>query len=187
MMKRIDYNAPVVLSFFFLSFFALVLSTLTKGNSNILLFSVYRAPLTNPLTFFRILGHVLGHSSLSHFSSNMMLWLIVGPNLEEKYGSKNLATMIVITAVVTGIIQMLLFPTILLGASGVVFMAIILASFGRISNGKIPMTLVMVVLIYLGNEIYLALFVNDNISQITHIVGGLLGMVFGFYLNPNQK
>ncbi len=186
-MKRIDYNAPVVLSFFFASFLALVLSMVTRGNSNILLFSVYQAPLTNPLTLFRLFGHVLGHSSLSHFSSNMMLLLIVGPNLEEKYGSKNLGTMIGITAVVTGIIQMMFFPTILLGASGVVFMMIILASFGKISNGKIPMTLVMVVLIYLGNEIYLALFASDNISQVTHIVGGLLGMVFGFYLNASQK
>lgn len=183
MIKKIDYNAPVVLTFFFLSFLALVLSMLTKGNSNILFFSVYQAPMTNPLTFLRLFGHVLGHSSLTHFSSNMMLLLIVGPILEEKYGSKNLLTMMVITALITGLVQMIFFPTILLGASGIVFMAIILASFGKIAEGKIPMTLVMVVLIYLGNEIYLALFGSDNISQITHIIGGVLGMVFGFYLN----
>lgn len=54
-----------------------------------------------------------------------MLILVVGPLLEEKYGSGAIASVIITTALVTGIVHWLLFPgTMLLGASGVVFACI---------------------------------------------------------------
>jgi len=59
--------------------------------------------------------------------NNFLLILLLGPMLEEKYGSKRIAFMIAVTAVVTGVINILLFPrTALLGASGVVFILLIL-------------------------------------------------------------
>ena len=59
-MKRIQYNSPVILTFFFLSLAALVLDRLTGGWTNLYLFSVYRSPIS-PLFFVRLLGHVLEH------------------------------------------------------------------------------------------------------------------------------
>ena len=123
-MKRfaIRFNAPVVLSFAILSLLVLVLDSATGGASTARLFCVYRAPLTDPLTYVRFFTHVLGHSGYSHYMSNMLLLLLVGPGLEEKYGSRNLLATIAVTAFATGLVQFLLFPhSALLGASGVVF------------------------------------------------------------------
>ena len=99
-MKRfaIRFNAPVVLSFAILSLLVLVLDSATGGASTARLFCVYRAPLTDPLTYVRFFTHVLGHSGYSHYMSNMLLLLLVGPGLEEKYGSRNLLAAIAVTS-----------------------------------------------------------------------------------------
>ena len=123
----------------------------------------------------------------SSTSTNMLLLLLVGPGLEEKYGSRNLLAAIAVTAFATGLVQFLLFPhSALLGASGVVFMMIVLSSFTEMKRGGIPLTLILVVVFYLGGEISDGLLKSDNVSQMTHIVGGVCGIVFGFTL-PNYR
>ena len=179
--KKIHYNSPVVLTFFFLSVSALLLDILTKGWTTVHLFSVYRSPIT-PLFFVRLFGHVLGHSGYAHFAGNMVLFLVVGPPLEEKYGSKALLAGILLTALVSGLLQCALFPhTALLGASGIVFMLILLSSLAGMKVGSIPLTLILVAVIYLGQELYSGLFVQDNVAHFMHLVGGACGTGFGFY------
>ena len=179
--KKIHYNSPVVLAFFFLSVSALLLDILTKGWTTVHLFSVYRSPIT-PLFFVRLFGHVLGHSGYAHFAGNMVLFLVVGPPLEEKYGSKALLAGILLTALVSGLLQCALFPhTALLGASGIVFMLILLSSLAGMKAGSIPLTLILVAVIYLGQELYSGLFVQDNVAHFMHLVGGACGTGFGFY------
>ena len=183
---RIQYNSPVVLSFALISLLALILGQLTGGWTTRALFCVYRAPLTDPLTYVRMVGHVLGHSGYAHYMGNMTLLLVVGPPLEEKYGSGRLLGCILFTALVSGLVQFIFFPgTALLGASGIVFMMIVLSSLAGMREGAIPLTLILVVLIYLGGEIVDAVTVQDNVSQLTHIVGGLCGAGLGFAMKRN--
>lgn len=180
-MKKLQYNSPVILSFFFLSLLSLLLGYVTGGWTTNALFSVYRASLVSPLTYVRFFGHVLGHADLNHFMGNMLLFLVVGPPMEEKYGSGALLTGIGFTALVSGVLQFLLFPhTALLGASGIVFMLIMLASLSGMKDGKIPLTLLLVGVLYLGQEVYSMVFVTDNVANLMHIVGGLCGTAFGF-------
>lgn len=180
----ISFNSPVVLGFTFLCFLALVLNMATEGRANALVFSVYRSSLKNPLTYIRFLGHVFGHADWEHFFSNMTLFLVVGPLLEEKYGSKNMMFIIGITALVTGIFHFIFFPhAALLGASGVVFAMILLSSFTCLEKGKIPMTLILVAAIYIGGQVHSAVVVKDDISNLTHIIGGIVGAFCGYLLN----
>jgi membrane associated rhomboid family serine protease len=67
----------------------------------------------------------------------------------------------------------------LLGASGIVFMMIAMASLSGMKNGCIPITLVLVLLLYLGGEIVDGITLKDNISQLSHIVGGICGALLG--------
>ena len=142
----IRFNAPVVLLFALLSLLVLLLDGWTGGVSTTRFFCVYRSSLADPLTYVRFFGHVLGHSGYSHYMNNMLLLLLVGPGLEEKYGSRNLLMTILATALVTGLVQFIFFPgTALLGASGVVFMMIVLNSFTEMRRGGIPLTMLLVV------------------------------------------
>ena len=79
------------------------------------------------------------------------------------------------------------FPhTMLLGASGVVFALILLSSFVSIKEGEIPMTFILVTVIYIGQQIFEGIFVNDNISNLTHIIGGITGAGMGYALNKRK-
>lgn len=145
------------------------------------LFCVYRSSLKDPLFYIRLFGHVLGHASWDHFLNNMLLLLVVGPPMEEKYGSKPLLCGMVFTALVTGVLQCVLFPRSgLLGASGIVFMLIMLSSLAGFSGG-IPVTMLLVAALYFGQQVYDIIFVHDNVANFMHIVGGLCGTAFGYY------
>ena len=189
-MKKIviRFNAPVILTFALLSLLALLLGNWTNGAATHQYFSVYRSSLSDPLTYVRFIGHVLGHADYEHYMGNMLLLLLVGPGLEEKYGSGTMVWMILVTALVTGLVHFVFFPgSAMLGAIGVVFMMIVLSSFTAMRRGEIPVTLILVVIFYLGGEIMDGLFKKDNISQITHIVGGLCGLIFGFTVRRGRR
>lgn len=176
----LQYNAPVTLTFTVLAFAALMLGQATDSASTMKYFCVYRSSLADFWTYPRFFTHVLGHSSFSHFSGNIMLLLVLGPTLEERYGSRTILNAMLVTAFISGLIQWLLFPnTALLGASGIVFMMIIMASLGGMRGGGLPLTMVLVFIIYIGGEIVSGITGTDNISHVTHIVGGICGAVMG--------
>lgn len=181
---RLSFNAPATLCFAILCVAAQLINIATKGAANRLLFSVYRAPLLNPLTYLRCVGHVFGHADWSHLINNMMYLLILGPMLEEKYGTSNMVFVMLATALVTGIINMVFFPRVaLLGASGIVFAFILLSSITATDGGAIPITFILVALLYLGQQVYEGMFAADNISQLSHIIGGVVGSALGFTMN----
>jgi len=184
--KKIQYNSPVILSFALLSFVALVIGGANDMFLTNLLFSVHRSPASDPLTYIRLFGHVLGHANFDHYLGNFLIILLIGPLLEEKYGSKNMLLMILATAFITGILNMAFSPYNLRGASGVAFMLILLSSFVNLEKGRIPATFILVVIVFLGREIRDGLIIHDNISRITHIIGGVFGMFVGCLLNREK-
>ncbi len=185
--NKIYYNSPVILTMVILSLCALILDFLSNGYTNRILFSVYSFSPLDPLGYLRLFLHILGHADYEHFLGNMLFLLVIGPPMEEKYKSRALLIGIVFTAVLSGVLQCLIFPnTALLGASGIVFMLIMMSSFSGIKEGQIPLTLILVAVLYFGQEIYDAVFISDNISQFTHIVGGLAGTFFGFFFRKKR-
>ena len=153
----------MILTFFLLSLGALFLGQWTGGWTTKHLFCVYRGSLKDPLFYIRLFGHVLGHGSWDHFLNNMLLLLVVGP-----------------PALISGVLQCVLFPhTALLGASGIVFMLIMLASLSGFSGG-IPVTMLLVAALYLGQQVYDIIFAHDNVANFMHIVGGVCGTAFGY-------
>ena len=177
---QLQYNSPVILTFFLLSLGALFLGQWTGGWTTKHLFCVYRGSLKDPLFYIRLFGHVLGHASWDHFLNNMLLLLVIGPPMEEKYGSGPLLKGILLTALISGVLQCVLFPhTALLGASGIVFMLIMLASLSGFSGG-IPVTMLLVAALYLGQQVYDIIFARDNVANFMHIVGGVCGTAFGY-------
>ena len=181
---RVVVNAPVVICFVALMFLATILGMVTGGASTKLLFQTRHSSLLSPLTYVRFFTHVLGHSGWSHFMGNATYILLLGPMLEEKYGSSALVKVILITAVVTALVNYIFFPSVALcGASGVVFAFILLTSFTGFRAGEIPLTFLLIAVIFIGQQVYEGIVISDNISNTAHIVGGLVGSVAGYFLN----
>ena len=65
-------------------------------------------------------------------------------------------------------------------ASGIVFMLIMLSSLAGMKSGQIPLTLILVAVLYLGQEIHSMLFIKDNVANFMHLVGGACGTLVGF-------
>ena len=179
---RIRYNAPFTLTF------SLVCVVILAANQY-LVPTLIRDWFTvggrgsfhpnDPASYVRLVSYVFGHSNWTHLIGNLMTLILIGPILEEKYQTATLLVMVVITALITSIVNVLFFTTALLGASGIVFLMILLVSFTNIRSGEIPLTFVAVLALYLGQQVFDA-FKNDNISQFAHIIGGLCGSLFGF-------
>ena len=178
-------NAPITITFVLICILALALDKLTAGRSTVLVFSTYGSSWLSPMTYIRLIGHVFGHGGIQHLNSNMLYILLLGPILEEKYHDR-LITVILTTALVTGVAHNIMQPnTMMVGASGVVFAFILLASITGKEKG-IPITLILVAALWLGQEIYNGIVAADNISQITHIIGGISGAALGLFFKNNK-
>jgi membrane associated rhomboid family serine protease len=191
---RIRYNAPTTLTFTLVSGLVLLLSGTILPSLTTDWFSTPAPFHSNRFQdYVKLVTHPLGHASIDHYISNFSFILLLGPILEANYGSFSVLFMMFATALVTGLLQVFFFPsTILLGASGIVFMMILLASFTNFRKGEIPLTFILIMLVYLGREVFNAVASKvtpghaDNISQFAHVIGGLVGSFFGF-LRPSRR
>ena len=177
---KITFNAPFTLLFTFAAMTAGLLTVLTDGSARQHFFCVY-APisLTDPVSILRLFTYTLGHANWAHFTSNFAIILLVGPFVEDSFGSWRLFFMTLVTAAVTAFLHVSFFHSALMGASGIAFMLILLGSLTNSRRGSIPLSFLLVCFIYLGNEC-VSILREDNISQLVHIAGGLCGALFGF-------
>lgn len=191
---KIIYNAPVTLTFSIVSVILLAVTHFPPLGGLVSTFFMVPGRIgseiafnwTSPLDYFLLFTHVLGHSDWNHLLSNLSFILLLGPLLEERYGSPMLILMMSITALVTGVINVCFIPRPLLGASGIAFMMILLSSFTAISKHQIPLTFLLVLTLYMGRE-FAAGFKNQDISSLAHVTGGLCGSLFGFLTAHSPK
>jgi membrane associated rhomboid family serine protease len=185
---RIKYNAPTVLTYAFICALVMALTATLLPQLAQNWFMVPGRGRFSPASlrnWVTLLTHIAGHTGWNHLFSNFAIILLVGPMLEENYSSLALLVMILITAIVTGILNVLFFTSALMGASGVVFMMILLASFTNFNRGEIPLTFILVLVLYLGDQLIKS-FGTDNISYFAHIAGGFCGSLFGFFIPPKR-
>ncbi|GAB4128300.1 MAG: hypothetical protein OHK0045_18360 [Raineya sp.] len=176
---KITYNAPFTLTF---TLVATLIHFLGENFTKTFFVVQPTMDFNNPLDYFRLFSHAAGHGSWDHLFGNFSLILILGPILEEKYGTKLLLAMSFITALFTGILNVAFLNSGLLGASGIVFMMILLSSFTNMKAKTIPLTFILVMILFVGKEI-LNSFDPEHAqtSQFAHILGGIFGAVFGFF------
>jgi len=182
----IDLNAPFILWMTGIALVFLIIDLMSGGIVR-QAFAVRRTSFADPMQYVRLFTYVLVHANPAHYVGNFMMILAIGPMVEEKYGSKRLCLAAVVTTLITGLGSVLFFPNIaLVGASGIVFMMILLASFTNVRQGRLPVTVLLVAVLYLGNEVFQGLFSSDNISRIGHIAGGLCGAAFGIFYHRGK-
>ena len=177
---KITFNSPIILGFSFLCVVVFVLTQyMTVGMTYFTVPSTFE--FGNWSYYPPLLLYVLGHASVDHLIGNLSFILLLGPIIEEKYGSKNTLIMMVSTALITAVFHILFFSNGLIGASGIVFSFIVLVSLVNFKNNEIPITFILVAIIFIGKEL-IYLFNDDNVSQFAHIIGGCIGAFFGFKL-----
>jgi rhomboid protease GluP len=180
---KISYNSPTVLS---LSLAALFIFGLSLFNDSVI------AALACPgsfsglsgLRFYRLFTYIFvhdvgnGHINYNHILGNFSIILLLGPIIEKQYGSFNLVLLIAANSLIGAMLHILFSDNSLIGASGAAFMFIALVSMGSFRKGEIPLTFILVGLIYFTGEV-LGFFSNDNISRLAHLSGAFVGAFYG--------
>lgn len=182
----IRYNSPVVLTYALICTIVYFVNASMLGAFDGLVSLGPTFQPNNPIQYLNLFSYIVGHSSLDHLLGNMTFILLLGPIIEEKYGSKNLFIMIILTALITAFLNIGLFSTGLWGASGIVFMFIMLVSFTNVREGQIPLTFILVAVLFIGKEVLQSMN-SDHVSQFAHILGGIVGSFFGFTGLFNKK
>ena len=178
---KITFDSPVILTFSFLCAGIYLLCSISPGLGSLFVLQP-EWDLGSASWYFRLFSHGMGHQDTAHLMGNLSLILLLGPIIEKRYGAKKLILMMFTTLVVTAILHISFFNHGLLGASGIVFMLILLVSAQNIRARQLPLTFILVVIIFIGNEI-MASFTQDNISHFAHIIGGVIGTIFAYLLS----
>jgi membrane associated rhomboid family serine protease len=143
------------------------------------------------LQYTSLVTHIFAHSGFNHLRGNVTHLLLVGPSVEHEFGSKNLLIIMAVVAIVSAFVHIFVgnWRSHQLGASGVVFACILLNSLVSADNGRVPVSFLLIALLYLGDE--LLLFFNfwnpDGVSHHAHLSGGLVGAAAGFYIHRTRR
>lgn len=180
---KISYNTPVILNYTLFSLVVLMIGSFFPSFQEIFVLNATTFSFLNPMDWITLITHSIGHANFGHFMGNFTIMLLIGPMLEDKYGSKNLLMMFILTTLFTGILHIFFFSGGVLGASGNVFMVIMLSSFVSVrDDGKIPLTLILTFFLFMGKEL-IGSMTPSNIYHFGHIVGGLTGIFYGWLLH----
>ena len=174
---KIKYNSPIILTYSLISICVMIFCSggfITKYFS-----SPAHLSFSDPNFYIRLVSYIAGHGNWSHLIGNLIIILLVGPLLEEKYGSGKLLEMVLITAITTAFLNAFFFSNSLIGGSGIAFMLILLSSFSNIKSGQIPLTFVIIAVLFIGSEVVSTIKI-DRISQFSHLAGGIIGAGYGF-------
>jgi rhomboid protease GluP len=134
--------------------------------------------LFSPLNWARLLSWPFAHGDTLHLLANLSMLLLLGPIVEVRLGKVEYLFSLAATAIFVGLVHATLGSGLLIGASGWVFMLILLSGFASSAKG-LPFHTLLVAIIYMGHEIVAALSSADNISRLAHLAGGLCGLAFG--------
>ena len=175
---RISFNAPFTIAF---STVAVAVYFLFQMDGTIPRIFKLEGDfqLTNWKWYVSTVGYTMGHVSMSHLIGNVSIILLLGPFVERRYGVKRLLGMFIITGILTALVHIIFWEHTLIGASGIVFMFFVLSSLIDMRGNKIPLTFILIAVLFIGQEIVQS-FQSDSISQFAHISGGVMGAVFGF-------
>jgi len=192
----ISYDAPVTLTFVLASIVFFLLNSyvpflkdniskwilMSPAKSGDFLFNV-----KSPLSYFRMIFYVFGapENPMSFFSSLIFI-LLLGPAMEERYGSIIIGIMMAISTLFSGVLNTCFCDNSLTGATCIVFMMIFLNAFLSMQKKKIPASFLVVFVLFVFREI---LEVNPNgpVGIIINICGGLCGSLFAFLASPKVR
>ena len=116
--------------------------------------------------------------------TNLILIMLLGPAMEERYGSVIIGIMIFVSALFAGVLNACFCADSLVGAVPVVCMMIFLNAFMSFSKKTFPLSFAAVIILFVFLEIFSGV---GAVRIITCIAGGLCGSLFAFLTSPKVK
>jgi len=170
---KITIKSPVILIYMLFC----LLIVFIDDNFNTFICDNFSLSTINISNFYTLITHSFAHKNYLHFIANFSFILLIGPYIEQKYGSVNTIIMIFLSSFIIGLMHSIFITTGVLGSSGVLYMLIVLTSFKYVEEHKhIPIETILIIFFYLYKEFYRINY-NDNISHYAHFIGGITGLI----------
>lgn len=186
-------NSPVILVIIFLSLCICVVQNLVDSDSLKNLFSapgMQGSPVAfnfkNPLDYLRIFVHILGCSGFQTLAINILFLLILGPSIEDRFGSPFIAIMILICSIVTSVVNVCFFSTVTQGLGSIVWALFLLTAFPAENRKVLPFAALMAVIILIAKDVS-SIFVFKNYSVIPQFIGGVSGSLISFAASAPKR
>lgn len=185
-LRRITVNAPVTLGFALL---CIMVYILTLGGNAVTIqrmLAVHRdfdgGSLFQYTSFWT---HCFAHSDYQHLKGNLTMLLLVGPSVEFHFRSHNILWIMTVVSLISAMVHIVVGKnnTHQLGASGIVFCFILLNSLVTAKQSELPISFVVTLILYMGDEIVKFLRPTDDVSHHAHLTGGAVGAAAGFYIH----
>ncbi len=191
---KLSYDAPVTLTFVIATLLLFVINSfLCKGKLTTLILSAPTSSVgelpfevSSPLSYLRLFFYVFGASSGNMMITNLIFILLLGPAMEERYGSVVIGIMIIVSAVFAGVLNACFCQKMLQGPISIVFMMVFLNAFMSFSKKKVPLCFVIILILFVCREIF-EQNANGIIGLISSLAGGLCGSLFAFLASPKAR
>ena len=189
---KVSYDAPVTLTFVIICAVLFLLNTflIKNGAMDKLLSSPTSTAgslpfiVSQPLSYLRLLLYIFGAGEGSVLITNLILIMLLGPAMEERYGSVIIGIMIFVSALFSGVLNACFCMESLTGAVPVVSMMIFLNAFMSFSKKKFPLSFAAVMVLFVVLEVFGG---AGAIRIIICIAGGLCGSLFAFLTSPKAR
>lgn len=201
---RVTYDAPITLSFIFITAIIFILDQFAlKGSlsEKILICSGrtngYSFDYTSPLSYVRIFAHVFHANNWINMLSNATFLLLLGPVLEERYGSIAIALTLFLSSLISGVLATFS-PIPVSGPSAIIFLFILLSTITSFEKRNLSLSSILLFILYsafvlsqgYGNNLSLftgnkiIIFFKANIPSFMSLIAGILGSIAGFLTAP---
>jgi len=199
---KISYDAPITLTFVLVSLFLALLNGLVLKNrlDYILLSSPTRIggelpfDAQNISSYIKLVLYIFGSNSWGSLFSSLVFILLLGPTIEEQYGSIIIGIMILISALFAGVLNACFCTQCLRGPIAIIFMLIFLNAFISFSKKKLPLSFVLAFVLFILFIIFDQKGLDNPrtpldllVTIIVTVAGGLCGGLFAFLASPKSR
>ena len=191
---KFSYDAPVSLSFVIITIVLFLLDAFVlknKLNETILLTptvagSALPFSLKNPVSYLQLLLHVFGGVDKAILFSNLILIVLLGFEMEVRYGSVVIGIMVFVSALFSGVLSACFCKASVSGAQPVIFMLIILDILMHLTKRTISASAVVVICLFVAGQFF-AENPNGAVGVLITVAGGLCGSLFAFMASPKAR
>lgn len=194
------FDSPVVLVFSVVSAVIFISDLILKLNLSEKIFecpgakSVPAFDFKSALSYVKLVIYPFGGENSTSFFLNIGFILLLGPVLEERYGSIMLTLMIFITSLVGGVLTACVSTFGISGCGEIVFMMIILSVLSVFIKKQLPVSWIFIFALYLAFSLFSGKkisgfmpFMQNNVPVFIQLASGICGSLFGFFVCPKKR
>lgn len=189
-----DYDAPVTNTFVLSAIIIFVVSIFVKKIDIESTWFICPTCKTGELPFvlsrifdyFKLFLYVLGGTDKLILFTNLLLLMLLSPQMEDLYGSVTIGVMYFISAVFTGVLNVCFCKNVISGADSIIFMLIVLDVMACFKKRTISCSALVVVAVFICVQVFKK-NPNGMIGIIVTVAGGLCGSLFAFLALPKAR